>query len=65
MILAEKHSEFQPNSRVLQDEVRRLRVKSENVMPTAVNWLPEVTIRRELKICGHTGEGGTKGHTQI
>lgn len=27
-------------------------------MPTAVNWLPEVTIRRDFKICSQIGEKG-------
>ena len=31
-----------------------------NVLPTAVNRLPEVTIRREFKICGQIGEKGPK-----
>lgn len=61
MSLAEKYSQLQLNSQVLQDEVRRLseRMNSasssqttapQNVMPTAVNRLPEVIIRREFKI---------------
>lgn len=71
MSLAEKYSQLQLNSQDLQDEVRRLseRMNSasssqttapQNVMPTAVNQLPEVTIRRQFKICGQIGEKGQK-----
>lgn len=71
MSLAEKYRQLQLNSQALQDEVRRLseRVSSasaskasapQNVLPTAVNRLPEVTIRREFKICGQIGEKGQK-----
>ena len=69
--LAEKYSQLQMNSQALQDEVRRLseRVNNaspsqasvpQNVLPAAVNRLPEVTIRREFKICGQIGEKGQK-----
>ncbi|KAJ8349360.1 hypothetical protein SKAU_G00244900 [Synaphobranchus kaupii] len=68
---AEKYSQLQLNSQALQDEVRRLseRVNSaspsqasapQSALPTAVNRLPEVTIRREFKICGQIGEKGQK-----
>lgn len=70
--LAEKYSQLQKNSQALQDEVRRLseRVKSASlnqpsvpqvVPPAAVNRPPEVTIRKDFKICGQIGERGQKG----
>ncbi|TWW74006.1 Retrovirus-related Pol polyprotein from transposon 297 [Takifugu flavidus] len=71
MSLAEKYSQLQKNSQALQDEVRRLseRVNSASpnlppapqvVPPAAVNRLPEVTIRKDFKICGQIGERGQK-----
>lgn len=71
MSLAEQYSQLQLNSKALQDEGRRLseRVNREpssqasapqNALPTAVNRLPEVIIRRAFKICGQIGEKGQK-----
>ncbi|KAK0136610.1 hypothetical protein N1851_023455 [Merluccius polli] len=71
MSLAEKYSQLQLSSQALQDEVRWLSERlnsaspsqvsvTQNVMPTTVNRLPEVTIRRDFKICGQIGEKGQK-----
>lgn len=71
MSLAQKYSELQQNSQALQDEVRRLRERVNSaslnqpsapqvVPPAAVNRLPEVTIRKDFKICGQIGERGQK-----
>ncbi|XP_030577862.1 uncharacterized protein LOC115774645 [Archocentrus centrarchus] len=70
MGFAERCSLLQQNSEALQDEVRRLSERlnrappsqptvSQNVSSVA-NQLPEVTIRREFKICGQIGERGQK-----
>lgn len=67
--IAEKNVQHQLTSQTLQDEVKRLseRVTSASVTPestsqtvTPVNRLPEVTIRRDFKICGQIGEKGQK-----
>lgn len=69
--LAEKYSQLQQDSQALQDEVRRLsdRMNSASLSQTsapqsvpsaAMNRLPEVTMRRDFKICGQIGEKGQK-----
>lgn len=68
--LTEKYSQLQINSQALHDEVKRLKrvnstypsqaVSPQNGLPTAVNRLPEVTIRREFKICSQIRERGQK-----
>lgn len=71
MSLTEKYSQLQLNNQALHDEVQRLSekvngtsskqaVSPDSMLPTTVNKLPEVTIRREFKICGQIGERGQK-----
>lgn len=71
MRLAERRSQFQSNSRTLQDEIRRLSERvdrtppsqltiPQNMLPVGAKRLLEVTIRREFTICGQIGERGLK-----